>query len=426
MGTFKKQALGQGQSLIDFAIEKYGCYEGLALLLMDNPDLVAAVSEILPPGTELKYRDPAPALTETNASVVAAYVANAISVACNCPDLTIEKSITMGSPVVDCTRSTLTIPLTFEGLSAFRKFKVHLEIAGGGGSIDTDYDFNLSEPLVVPISNYGDGISNGSYIFTFISEEDNVSSNSQPVVINCPYGQAINLMNVTPSSESNESGTPVDIALGFELLPGYDGTDAVEWAGDETFELQYFDGASWITVGDTFTQSAPTLDNVQLPNGNYQFRIVCAENSVVSSDINNFIGFGHDSAQIYFNLNVPSADVYGTNGMVYKVTVDGVEYIAYGDSTKVGIALHTEMRDLLQANTQGFTLPTWVENGSPTNYAYGIKAPAGSNGTWNGKVVRVEVSDPNGIGYGNITVAGEYSTGVGGTDPLEGEFSGGY
>lgn len=426
MGTFKKQALGQGQSLIDFAIEKYGCYEGLTLLLMDNPDLVSAVSAILPPGTELKYRDPAPALTETNASVVAAYVANAISVACNCPDLTIEKTFVMGEPVVDYDAMTLTIPFTFTGLSSTGMFKVHLDFAGGGG-FDTEYDFNLSDgSLVVPISNYGDGISNGSYVLTFIAQQNDVTSNSQPVEINAPYERAIELVNVTPSAESSVAGDPVDVELEFNLLPGWDGTNPVDWVGDETFVLQYFDGTNWVTVGDSFTQAAPTMDNVQLPNGTYDFRIKCAENDITSQDINTSISFGHDSASLSFNLNVPSSDSAEPIGMVYKVTVDGEEFIVEGDATKTGVAMHNEMKTLLLANTQGFTLPTWVENGSPTNYAYGIKAPSGSNGTWNGKVVRVEVIDPNNVGYGNITINGEYSTGAGGTDPLEGEFSGGY
>lgn len=59
-----------GQTLIDLALQYYGCYEGLFILLEDNPT-INSIDEVPQPGTILLIRDSVPALTDNNVSVVA-------------------------------------------------------------------------------------------------------------------------------------------------------------------------------------------------------------------------------------------------------------------------------------------------------------------------------------------------------------------
>ena len=79
--NFKKSKMQPNQSLIDFAMETYGCYEGLLILLVDNMDVLQAATQEMPSGTELRVRSELPALNDTNLTVVAQYIAKGISVA---------------------------------------------------------------------------------------------------------------------------------------------------------------------------------------------------------------------------------------------------------------------------------------------------------------------------------------------------------
>jgi len=431
--NFIKKTLGNGQSIIDLAVQEYGCYEGLFLMLADNPDVVQAVSAILPPGTELRVRNPVPELNNTNRSVVAQYITDAVAVACGCTeDQDVAKTITLGTPVIDCGGS-LSIPISQAGLSEAGTLKGLASFDGGVTFDDIDEELPIIPLFEVPISNYGEGIPNGTYMLKFVSNEDpTVESNIVTFVIDCPFERAINLDSVDSSVESNVTGTPVDLTVNFTTYEGYDGTDPLAWAGTETFQLQYSDGmGGWIDAGSPISNSGDTVQDVQLPNGEYEFRLVCVEYSVVSTNVNTGVGFGHSRAMAYFSLNIGND---GSNdGLLYKVTIDGVEYTVNGNSTMTGIKdMQTAMKSLLDANTQGFTVDEFSENGSPSNYFFKISAPIGTNATWNGKTIRVECGNTESTVQGyNITVNGVYSPALGGiagfgTAPGEGTFTGGY
>jgi hypothetical protein len=66
-----------GQTLIDIALQQYGCYEGIAILCQDNG--LSFTSEIKA-GDTLIIRDAMPELTDTNIKIAAYYAANKVQV----------------------------------------------------------------------------------------------------------------------------------------------------------------------------------------------------------------------------------------------------------------------------------------------------------------------------------------------------------
>lgn len=73
MNGFKKIVVADRQCVIDLAIQEYGCYEGVWLLLKDNPAKLLGVSDVPAAGMQLLIRNPVPRLTDTNLEVVNAY-----------------------------------------------------------------------------------------------------------------------------------------------------------------------------------------------------------------------------------------------------------------------------------------------------------------------------------------------------------------
>ena len=63
------------QSLVDFAMQVYGCYDGVFLLLQDNPAILNGISDVPQPGMALKVRTPVPMINSTN-QLVATYYAS--------------------------------------------------------------------------------------------------------------------------------------------------------------------------------------------------------------------------------------------------------------------------------------------------------------------------------------------------------------
>lgn len=283
----------------------------------------------------------------------------------------------------------------------------------------------IDAPFQIPISNTGNGIPNGDYRIRFISNATEAVSNEVEFTIACPFERSINISNIG----YNCDGT---LNVNYEAINGYDGLVPVGFSNGNLFELQEFNGSSWVVIdmiatsGSSYEVILPHGGFPKLENGINIFRLAynvegtpCYSNEF---ELEVSCIEPHAPAALNFCLNVPSSPGVSPEDMTFKVTVDGVEYSVTGTSSDPALALHTGMRDALEANTQGFTLEGFVENGSETNYSYTLKAPAGSNETWNGKVVRVEVLDPLGIGYGNISV----NTDGFGTLPGEGTFSGGY
>lgn len=73
MKEFKQVVVADRQSLVDIAIQEYGCYEGLFYLLDDNSDRLFAVDEVPLPGMKLNVRIKTPVLSPSNTSVVLEY-----------------------------------------------------------------------------------------------------------------------------------------------------------------------------------------------------------------------------------------------------------------------------------------------------------------------------------------------------------------
>lgn len=77
----KAHIVTYGQTLIDVAIQRYGAYGGVLLLLEDNP-LVERIESPLQPGTTLLYRDAVPVLTNRNRDFARQFELNKTVVNC--------------------------------------------------------------------------------------------------------------------------------------------------------------------------------------------------------------------------------------------------------------------------------------------------------------------------------------------------------
>jgi hypothetical protein len=61
-----------GQSLINIAVQEYGCYEGLFDLIEDNESKLVNIAQVLQSGVELLIRVPVPEYTANNRVVAEA------------------------------------------------------------------------------------------------------------------------------------------------------------------------------------------------------------------------------------------------------------------------------------------------------------------------------------------------------------------
>ena len=80
-----------------------------------------------------------------------------------------------------------------------------------------------------------------------------------------------------------------------------------------------------------------------------------------------------------FNLNIYGAGAEKvedghTDGLTFKVDIDGVVYTAVGSTSKNPIQLFNEMRDALVNTPQPIVLVGFKENGSTTNYSFTLNA----------------------------------------------------
>lgn len=119
-----------------------------------------------------------------------------------------------------------------------------------------------------------------------------------------------------------------------------------------------------------------------------------------------FLGF---SLNIY-GAGAESVEAGHTDGLTFKVDVDGVVYTVIGSLTMTPIDMHLAMKALLTATTQDFVLVDMYENGSTTNYGYVLNAKSPTLAFLNKKViVSVEKAETSPAYYGNITVQGVLS-----------------
>jgi hypothetical protein len=82
----KELKVAEGQTLIDIAIQEYGCYEGLHVLMADNnigPNGLVEDGEtfrLIKAGDLLLIREEVPELTESNRTIAAYYKINRLRV----------------------------------------------------------------------------------------------------------------------------------------------------------------------------------------------------------------------------------------------------------------------------------------------------------------------------------------------------------
>lgn len=74
---------GIGQSLINIALQEYGCYEGFALVIEDNPALVSGIDHVFAPNTELIIQTPVPELTSNNVQIAAELARRSVKISGN-------------------------------------------------------------------------------------------------------------------------------------------------------------------------------------------------------------------------------------------------------------------------------------------------------------------------------------------------------
>lgn len=118
-----------------------------------------------------------------------------------------------------------------------------------------------------------------------------------------------------------------------------------------------------------------------------------------------FLGF---SLNLYGTTNDDNGH---TEGLTFRVKVDGILYEVIGSNTKSPYSLHKEMATLLTNTTQPFYLDSFVNNGYITNYGYVLNAKSPTV-NYIGKEVVVEVlkTENSPSTYGNITVQSSIST----------------
>lgn len=75
----KVHTVTYGQTLIDIAVQRYGAYSGVFLLLQDNPAL-ERIEAPLQPGVKLQYRDQVPQLTNRNRDFARQFDLNKVTV----------------------------------------------------------------------------------------------------------------------------------------------------------------------------------------------------------------------------------------------------------------------------------------------------------------------------------------------------------
>lgn len=73
MSAFKQVTAGDRQSVIDLALQEYGCYDGAFEIMKDNPVLDLSLHSILIPGVKVLIQTPVPRLTDTNQGVMEQY-----------------------------------------------------------------------------------------------------------------------------------------------------------------------------------------------------------------------------------------------------------------------------------------------------------------------------------------------------------------
>lgn len=73
MNGIKQITVQGGQSLIDIAMQQYGCYEGVMLLLQDNADRLTAIDNVPDPGMQLNIRTEVPKLNNANKGIAQAF-----------------------------------------------------------------------------------------------------------------------------------------------------------------------------------------------------------------------------------------------------------------------------------------------------------------------------------------------------------------
>lgn len=61
----------EGQTIYDIALQQYGCFEGVFLILEDNPTI--NLNTVLQPNTEIKIKDILPELNANNKRIVQVY-----------------------------------------------------------------------------------------------------------------------------------------------------------------------------------------------------------------------------------------------------------------------------------------------------------------------------------------------------------------
>ena len=111
-----------------------------------------------------------------------------------------------------------------------------------------------------------------------------------------------------------------------------------------------------------------------------------------------------------------------TEGLTFKVDIDGVIYTAIGSTSKNPIQLFNEMRDALVNTPQPIVLVGFQENGSKTNYSFTLNAKSPTTNFIGKKVtVWVEKTEDCQAYFGNITVQENYGA-PGESGPVTGYF----
>jgi hypothetical protein len=176
MSKFKPIKTISGQSLIDVALQEYGAYEGVFIILKDNPNLENTMGVNLVPGTSINIRQEVPELNVNNKSIAQQFATDLVEVATG----DIKNYLINLSADYDGDADTLSLSFDWV-LPNDEAFEVWVYTATGGwnyvGLTFTEYGTYVFDPFIP---------DNDTYIIKLISVPNGIESNEVTIVVDNP------------------------------------------------------------------------------------------------------------------------------------------------------------------------------------------------------------------------------------------------
>jgi len=163
--TIKK--IANNQNLVDFAMQEYGCLEGVVQLMQDNPQITSP-TQYCDPGTALRVLTTIPALNGTNQAVAKQYASLGTKVVTGSRGITIA-SYTAGAATIQFEYAGTTDQWTFSltaapvsaeivPASAITGYAYEVDFSQYGSGVNVDSNYNMTTDYTNTVGGYGAGV----------------------------------------------------------------------------------------------------------------------------------------------------------------------------------------------------------------------------------------------------------------------------